>query len=443
MIIPKYVTEIIGVLEKNGHKAFLVGGAVRDLCLQKEPKDYDVATSATPEEIKPLFDKVIPTGEKHGTMTVVIDGEHCEVTTFRTEGKYSDSRRPDSVAFTTSIEDDLGRRDFTINAMAYGTDVGVVDPFGGQDDIRNRTIRAVGDPDVRFKEDPLRMLRAIRIAAQLGFSIENKTIMSIKRNSYLIQHVSKERIRDEFCKTIVCDRPGESINLMEYTNLISYIVPELLAGVNFNQKNPHHDEDVFGHILSVLDYTPSNLVTRLGAIFHDIAKPWTFSIDENEVGHFYKHDLVGADMAEEIMQRLKFDLDITSRVRTLVREHMNRSVDPKKNVIKKQIARVGVENIFNLFDLQVADVLGHKMGDKTDEYLNGVKKSLFLATEIINHKEPMSVRDLAVNGHDMMSIGLKGIEIGNTLKQLLDMVLDDETINTKQRLMDIAIQLKG
>lgn len=322
MTIPNYVEYVMIHLQENKYKVYLVGGGVRDIFNNKEPKDYDLTTSATPEQVKKLFRKVVSTGEKHGTVTVIVLGEHIEVTTLRRDGIYKDNRHPEEVMFTTGLKEDVARRDFTINSIAIDIDGNVYDYFNGLKDIENKIIRAVGDPDKRFNEDALRMIRAIRFSAQYDFDIEEETENSIIRNAYLIQMVSKERIRDELCKILISNYPGYGIEMLQKCNLLQYIIPELCECINFDQRNIHHDKNVFDHIISVLNYTPNILNVRLAALLHDIGKPMCFTIDENNQGHFYQHHIIGAEMTKSILERLKFDTKTINNVSILVKEHM-------------------------------------------------------------------------------------------------------------------------
>jgi len=434
LFIPEPIRAILLTLHHAGFSAFIVGGAVRDYLLGKKPQDYDLATSATPQEVMRLFAHTVPTGIKHGTITVLSEGVGCEVTTYRVESGYTDHRRPGEVTFTHSIEEDLARRDFTINAIAFdGTQF--VDPFGGIEDLRKGEIRAVEDPFERFREDALRMMRAVRFASQLGFKIEEKTMEAIRANASLIAHISMERIRDELCKILITEKPSYGIRLLSQLELLRWFLPELEACRNFEQKNPHHDKDVLEHILAVVDHTKSEMITRLAALFHDIGKPPTFSLDENGVGHFYKHDLVGAEMTLKIMQRLKFDRRTTQIVSTLVREHMCRFSKIKPKSIKKLINRVGRENLDYFFDLQMADMRGHAKTASIEEILK-VKEE---AIRIIHQQEPLSIKELDVDGNDLIELGIKpGKEIGSILNLLLERVLENPDLNRKDLLLEIA-----
>lgn len=425
---------IINTLYANGFEGYVVGGCVRDLLLHREPEDWDITTNAKPEQVKKLFVKTIETGIKHGTVTVVLDGNNYEVTTYRMDGQYTDHRRPDEVIFTMSLQADLSRRDFTINAMAYNSINGLIDYFNGKSDLEQKIIRAVGNPAQRFQEDALRMMRAIRFSSQLGYEIEPETAQSIYLSSSLVQKVSRERIRDELIKILISDYPIY-VSRLSASGLMEYLIPELEYCIDFDQKNPYHDKSVYAHTLEVLRNTPPKLVIRLAALLHDIAKPVTFTLDEQGIGHFYDHQLVGALMAEKILRRLKFDHDTIKRVCILVREHMSRfNIINGKNV-KKFINRVGSENLSNLFALQIADVKGCREPHDLSQILN-LKKEV---ERVLKEKQPLTVQDLVINGYDLIAAGIKpGARMGQILNLLLEKVLEDPKLNTKEQLLALV-----
>ncbi len=436
MEIPREVLEVIESLENAGFQAYLVGGAVRDLLLGREPKDYDVATDARPEQVAGLFPKVIPTGEKYGTVTVLAGERAVEVTTFRKDGAYSDGRRPESVAFADSLEEDVARRDFTVNALALARSGILVDHVGGLKDLHDGVIRAVGDPPSRFREDPLRMMRAIRFMSQLGMIIEGTTLNAIQDCSALIAQVSRERIRQELVGILTSN--GLGLEVLRLAGFFEYTFPELLECVAFDQRSRHHDKDVYFHTLCTVECVPPRLNVRLAALLHDVAKPKTFAVDANGEGHFYGHHLEGARMAGEMLRRLKFDNQTVAGVTVLVSEHMSRYPSLGPGSAKRLIARVGVENLRDLFDLQIADIAASKPPhDFSQVYaLKGEVE------RILNHKEPLSVRDLAVNGYDLMEWGVKpGKEMGKALKTMLERVLDNPSINTREGLRGVFDQI--
>ena len=438
MEIPNVVEYVLNHLEYNGFQGYLIGGSVRDIFNYKSPKDYDICTNATPEQVKSLFAKSYDTGLKHGTVTIVLKDEYLEVTTLRKEGIYKDNRSPEEVFYTNSLKEDVARRDFTINSIAIDVNRNVYDYFGGLKDIENKIIRAVGNPDQRFNEDALRLMRAIRLSAQHDFDIEENTLQAIIKNAYLIQMISKERTRDELCKILLSDYPGYGIEMLERTRLLQYIIPELCECVGFNQRNIHHDKDVFEHTLSVLNNSPKILNVRLGALLHDIGKIKTFSIDDNGNGHFYGHHIEGAIIAEEILKRLKFDNKTIENVVILVRYHMDRYDKIRTTNIKKFINRIGIDNLNDLFELQIADVLGSAKEYQDFSNVISLKEQCF---KILNEKQPLTVKDLAINGHDLMNIGIQqGKEIGIALNWLLEMVLINPNLNNYEDLSEHIIR---
>lgn len=445
IMIPKNVKFIISTLKNEGYEGYSVGGCVRDSILGREPQDWDITTNALPEHTMSIFKnkgiRVIETGLKHGTVTILINNVGYEVTTYRIEGEYSDNRHPDNVTFTTSLKEDLSRRDFTVNAMAYNDDNGLVDYFNGFKDLKNNIIKSVGNADDRFKEDALRMLRAVRFSSQLGFELDYEDLfISIKKNAHLIKNVSQERIREELCKILVSLKPSVGIIALKESNLLEYILPELMICVGFDQKNYHHDKDVFNHILAVLDNTPAKLEIRLAALLHDIGKPQCFTIDEKSIGHFYGHHKKSADISRRILKRLKFDNKTIDAVSLLVYEHMSKFDKIKTPSIKKFMNRVGIENLEDLFELQVADIKG--AAKKFQDY----SKILDLKHKcqvILDEKQPLSIKELKINGSDLIELGIKqGKQIGEALNMLLEMVLENPELNDKKKLIEV-INLKG
>lgn len=437
MIIPNDVKTVLDTLKNNGYESYIVGGSIRDSQIGTSlPKDYDVTTNALPEEIIKLFDKTIPTGIEHGTVTVMVNGEGYEVTTYRIDGEYLDNRRPDVVTFVSNLKEDLARRDFTVNALAFNEEKGLIDYFGGIEDLNNKIIRAVGEPNKRFQEDALRMLRAIRFSAKLDFNIEQKTLEAIKTNCHLILSVSNERIRDELCKILISDNPTKGLRLLEETKLLEFILPELQAAIGFNQQSPHHNKDIFEHILAVVNNCPPELNLRVAGLLHDIAKPECFTVDKEGIGHFYYHDKKGAILSEQILRRLKFDNQSISEIGILVKEHMNVLKKPKDASVKRLINRVGRELVYDLFALQRADALGSASPKIRLEEIDRVEEK---TKAILDSKVPLSIKELAVNGSDLIrEFSLKsGKEIGEMLKFLLDKVLDNPQLNNKEKLLSI------
>lgn len=432
--IPDKVKFIIDTFYENNYEAFMVGGCIRDSLLLKDPKDYDIATSATPTITESLFDKTIPTGIKHGTITVLIDKDPFEVTTYRVEGKYKDNRRPDEISFVTDIKDDLSRRDFTINAFAYNSREGLKDYFNGLEDLKNRIIRTVGNSDKRFNEDALRIMRAIRFSAQLNFEIEENTLNAIKKNKELLKNISAERIRDELCKILISDNPRKGLILLRDCGVLNIIIPELIPLIGFNQRNKYHHEDVFKHTLSVVENTPNNLILRLSALFHDIGKPDFFFIDDDGNGRFFEHNNISEEITEKILTRLHFDNKTIKTVCILIKEHMNVLDNPSNVAIKRLINRVSVDNIHLLYSLQEADIKSLKIPDEALSKLNIMKDKTKL---ILESKAPMSTKDLAIDGGTLISeLSLvPGKIIGDTLNHILQLVLDDPDLNNKDILL--------
>jgi len=440
MEIPRSVEYILSHLEYNGFQGYLIGGSTRDIFSYKCPKDYDICTDATPEQVKSLFVKSYDTGIKHGTVTIVLKDENYEITTMRKEGAYKDNRSPEEVFYTDKLEEDVARRDFTMNSIAIDVNRNVYDYFGGLKDIENKIIRCVGNSDDRFNEDSLRMMRAIRLSTQHNFTIEENTFKSIVKNAYLIQMISKERIRDELCKILMSNIPSNGIRLLQKTGLLQFIMPELCKCVGFEQHNHNHDKDVFEHIMCVLDNTPPILNIRLSALLHDIAKPMCFTLDENNIGHFYYHHIEGEKLTEEISTRLKFDNKTINDVKILVREHMfsfNEECKIKTSVIKKFINRVGIDNLENLFCLRIADIKGSKNKDQSK--IDNVTFLIGECHRIIAEKQPLTVKDLKINGYDLMELGVKqGFMIGIILNGLLEKVLENYELNDRDVLLEIV-----
>lgn len=440
IFIPKDVNFIINKFYKNNYEAYMVGGCVRDSILGKEPKDYDITTSSKPDNTILLFNKTIPTGLKHGTVTVLINNTPYEVTTFRTDGDYLDNRRPSSVNFVTDIKEDLSRRDFTVNALAYNEITGLIDYFNGVNDIQNKIIRCVGDPNKRFKEDALRMLRAIRFSCQLSFDIEINTLNAIKKNYLLISNISNERIRDELCKILISPNPSKGLELLKETKLLEIILPEINSLVDFSPKCTNHNRNVFLHTLKVIDNTKNNLILRLSALFHDVGKINTLTPLNN--GSFYGfpgHCLEGSITAKKILSTLRFDNNTINVVCKLIEHHLVLNVNtmPTKYEVKKLINSVGKDNIHLLFELQRADI---NSLNNPKPFLKKVRYTEDLVNEIIQNNEPLVIKNLNITGNDLINI-LKvkpGKLVGEILNYLLEKVLEDSTLNSKETLLKLG-----
>lgn len=428
------------LLEKSGFKAFAVGGCVRDIIMGREPNDWDMTTSALPEETTEVFKdfRTIPTGLKHGTVTVLIEGNPLEITTMRIDGEYSDSRRPDSVSFTDEITMDLSRRDFTVNAMAYNHTDGLVDPFGGRDDIERKVIRCVGDPDKRFGEDALRIIRALRFASVLGFDIDGDTAGSINRNHTQMQNIASERIRVELVK-LLSGKNVEKI-LTEYKEVVFGIIPELKACDGFPQKTPYHIYDVWNHTVKVVGAVRNEPAFRVAALLHDISKPECLKYDEYGIAHFKGHDVKGAEKAKEIMRRLHFSNAEISTVYGMILLH-----DKRPDGIRSHLARLcseySAENVRNALELLIADAAGKHPDYYAVEYARYIRAEKQL-DEIENDGTPLKTQELCINGNDLQALGFRGKEIREVLDKLFIDVIDGMADNSYDELKERAKYLK-
>lgn len=445
--IPANVQYLIDILEEDGYEACVVGGCVRDSFLDKQPNDWDICTSAKPEEVIDLLDcyeniEVILTGLKHGTITAHVNGENYEITTYRIDGEYSDNRRPDSVMFVDNISKDLSRRDFTINAMAYNCHGGIVDPFCGYGDLDNKVIRCVGDPDDRFREDALRILRALRFAATYGFRIEEGTAAAIHRNKYLLNNIAAERIQSELCK-MLCGKGVLDI-LLEYKDVMTVIVPELKTCIGFEQNNRFHKYTVYDHIAhAVANYKGTDISIKISLLLHDIGKPECYSEDDNG-GHFYGHGVSSMRIAKNVMDRLKFDNKTKSEVADLVLYH-DADIYPGVRTVKRWLNKIGPDLLDKLVFVKLADLEAHSeinRADRRDKIL-GIK---LIAKDIVNKQQCFTLKDLAINGFVIMEhLGVpSGPKVGEVLNHLLDKVLDGDIENDLNALMNEAKSyLKG
>ena len=437
IILPEKVNRIIHMLQENGFEAYAVGGCVRDSILGREPDDWDITTSATPIETKALFSRTFDTGIEHGTITVLIDKDAFEVTTYRVDGKYEDSRHPSEVTFTRSLREDLLRRDFTINAMAYNDAEGLVDVFGGMNDLREKRIRCVGNARARFGEDALRILRAVRFAAQLGFEIEEDTRKGITELAPTLANISAERIQVELIKMVTSPNP-ELLRTAYELGITKVILPEFDAMMTTTQENPHHKYSVGEHTLKAIGQVPADRVLRLAMLFHDIGKPAMKKIDANGVAHFKKHDIYGAEMTKLILRRLKFDNDTMNKVARLVQYHDYRMPAEPKNV-RRAMNKIG-EDLFPYYlEVRMADTLAQSEYLK-EEKLQNIRDVRSRYEEILEKNECVSLKTLAVTGSDLIADGMKpGKEIGEILNKLLEYVLEHPEANEKETLL----KLKG
>lgn len=440
-IMMKLSPPAIYVLDKltaSSYQAYLVGGCVRDCLMGAAAKDTDITTSALPEEVKSVFseDRIIETGIKHGTLTVIAKGKPVEITTFRTEGAYSDKRHPDKVNFTADVKDDLSRRDFTMNAIAYNPQEGFIDLFGGINDIKNKTIRCVGYPRNRFEEDALRILRAVRFSSVLGFEIEQRTKRALFDCKEELTHISKERLASELSLTVCGDNIKNVI--IEYAPILGTFIEQFSNMINFSRHNPHHKYDLLTHVANMTSELPPVLHLRLTGLLHDIGKPACFSRGENGIGHFYGHEKLGAEMADDILRDLKFDNATRNKVVTLIRYHMYPLTNDEK-IIKKLLSKIGEEMFFELIQIKKADVSAHVQAHLPNKAF--FDEIAFHAASIISSKECFCLKTLAINGKDVEKLGFEGKNIGKVLDMLLDKVIKSEIENDYEMLMREAFEI--
>lgn len=442
--IPRVVRDLAAIFISGGFQCHLVGGAVRDILMGRPHTDYDIATNALPQQVTALFRKVIPTGIKHGTVTVLFKGTTFEVTTFRTESTYSDGRRPDNVTFAPSILDDLARRDFTINALAYDLQTNkMIDPHFGKRDLADRIIRAIGDPAERFREDGLRPLRACRFAAQLSFTVEAKTREAIPGALETLSRVSAERVRDELLKTLEAPVPSVGILLMQETGILGAVLPELLEGVGVTQGSLHC-YDVFTHSLHACDAAPpGSIVLRLAALLHDVGKPRVRAEGPDGRPTFYTHEQVSAQMAEAILLRLKLPNAVVRDVCHLILHHMfNYQEDWTDAAVRRLIARVGESAIGDIIALRRADQIG-MCQENAQAFPESLVRFADRVSRVMSKERAFTVHQMAANGHDLMErLGIApGPQVGIILEELLQAVLEDPALNEKEKLLEIAEKL--
>lgn len=466
-LIPEGAKYIIDMFTQYGHQAYLVGGCVRDIILGRTPHDWDICTDATPERMELLVHcmniheketeeyfleygsvyikrniRTIPTGLKHGTLTIMIDNEAFEVTTFRCDGNYSDGRRPDNVSFTKDIVEDLKRRDFTINAIAYGAK-GFIDPFNGVDDIKKKIIRCVGNPYDRFNEDGLRIMRAVRFSAQLGFEIESCTRQAMNELVDNLDNVSNERINSELCKIM---NSNHSYLAIIHKDILCKIIPEFKECIDYNQNNPYHTYTLHKHTaVALIEAINPDLIVNLAILFHDIGKPRCCTIGKDGYFHFKGHGRISADMTEAIMKRLKFDNNTISKVKELVFYH-DATFEVGKKYIKRWLNNIGEEQFRRLLKIRVADVKAQAF-EYEKERIAKITDILMLLDEVLQEDECFTLKDLAINGRDLMQHGIpEGKTIGTILNTLLAMVIDGEISNDKDSLLqmtNLLLQSRG
>ena len=440
MDMPKNVDTAINLLQSAGFEAYAVGGCVRDSLLGKTPNDWDITTSAKPEDMKSVFAEFhcIDTGIKHGTVTVVIDGEPLEITTFRLDGEYEDNRHPKSVTFTSNLGADLGRRDFTVNAMAYSKMTGTVDLFGGQNDLKNKIIRCVGDPDRRFNEDALRILRALRFASALDFEIEEKTAQSLLKNRALLGNISEERIAKELLK-LVCGKGAKRI-LTDFAPVLFEILPELQPMYKNSHDNPHHCYDIYEHTLIAVESIDPEPTLRFAMLLHDCGKPAVKKFDENGVAHFYGHQRISAEISAQILARLKVSNKFRDEILFLVSNHDRWELYENTEKMPRYLSKFGLDGVLNLLKVMRADVLA-----QSPEYryrLDQIADAEETAKNLAAQKPCLSLSELQINGRTLMDIGIpQGRKLGAVLAQLLDEVIDGVTKNTQEALTTRAREI--
>lgn len=432
--IPAHALKALEILESNGFEAWCVGGCVRDSLLGLVPADWDVTTSALPGEIRTCFSSfpIIDTGLKHGTVTAVVDGEPLEITTYRSDGDYKDHRHPENVKFSRNLKDDLSRRDFTINAMAYHPARGLVDEFGGLSDLKGRTLRCVGEPDRRFSEDALRVLRCLRFSSVLGFPIESATARAMERRKALLAHVSPERVQEELTKLLLGKNAGKVLE--EHSGVFFAVLPELSSMEGCTQENPYHCYDVWGHTLRTLEAVPEEADLRWAALLHDCGKPAAKTMGLDGTAHFYGHVKESLKLADQILSRLRFSNRGREAILTLVQYHGEVYPVSEKR-LKKLLGKLGETAVFQLFQLSKAD-LAAQSPHLYEERLSHIEESQALAREILSREECLTLRDLAVNGKDLLAMGIpQGPEMGKLLSSLLEEVLEGSLPNERDALL--------
>ena len=431
MFLPETIAEIINTLENAGFAAYVVGGCVRDACLGLTPQDYDLCTSALPEQTERVFHdrRLVLAGKKHGTVGVVTENGVVEITTFRREGGYGDNRHPDWVEFVPDVESDLARRDFTVNAMAYSPAKGYADPFGGREDLEKGILRDVGDPEKRFKEDSLRILRGVRFAVRFGLQVDSATEKAMFSQVSLMDNLARERVFDELCKLLPLVTAED---LIRFAPILAAVIPELNPMIGFDQRSPHHAYDIYTHVAGVVAGVPGDLTLRWAALLHDVGKVPTFTLDENGRGHFLDHAAKGAEMADVILRRLKAPNALRERVVLLIEKHMLWLV-PEKKQLRRQIGRLGQETVYQILSLQQADNSnkGTAKSEENEKYV----QILDVLEEIRSEDGCLSLKDLAVNGNDLVKIGFSGRTIGTMLNWLLDQVMEETLPNDRETLL--------
>lgn len=433
--MPNGAALILAMLKRCGFDAYVVGGCVRDSLLGLKPKDWDICTSALPEQVEDIFkdNRIIETGLKHGTVTIVMDDGQYEVTTFRTDGAYSDCRRPDNVTFVRNVEDDLARRDFTINALAYDGNGQLIDLYGGTYHLEQGIISCVGNSDDRFNEDALRIMRALRFASVYGFKIADETAVAIHKNAKLLNNIAVERINVELCK-LLCGKGALQI-LLDYNDIIATIIPEFKPCIGFDQNNRYHQYTVYDHIAHAVDnYKGVDITVKLALFFHDIGKPTCYTEDENG-GHFHGHGIPSRDIAEQILQRLRFDNKTQKDVTELVLYH-DSVIEPTPKTVKRWLNKIGEEQLLRLLDIRMADILAHAEGTQESRIKRCVAVRE-LMNSIISEEQCFAIKDLLIRGADILNLGVPQSKlVGEILNHLLDRVISGELDNKREVLIN-------
>lgn len=442
MNLPAHVRGCIDALENAGYSAYAVGGCVRDQLLGLEPQDFDLCTDALPEQTQQVFaDRaLVLAGLKHGTVGVIFPEDVVEITTFRTEGDYSDSRHPGWVRFVDRVEEDLARRDFTVNAMAWSPTRGLKDPFGGAEDLTRGILRTVGCAEDRFREDALRILRGARFAAKYHLQPEDRTYEAMIRLAPLMESLARERVFSELCKLIMW---GTAEDLLRYAPIVTQVIPELGKTLGFDQHSRHHAYELYTHIAHVTAAVPRELTLRWAALLHDVGKPGTFTLDEQGNGHFYGHAQEGARLAEGILHRLKAPTALRQQVTELVEQHMTPLL-PQRNVLRRRLSRMGQQQVLWLLELQEADMSSKGTGMLDPEETEHFRLLRSMTAQLLEEAACLTLKDLAVNGNDLMQLGIPaGKELGRCLKSLLDRVLDETLPNEREALLKAAMTFVG
>ena len=436
MFLPENIQNCINLLENAGFAAYAVGGCVRDACLGLTPHDYDLCTSALPEQTEAVFRdyRLVLAGEKHGTVTVITEDGPVEITTFRTEGGYRDNRHPDWVEFLSEIEGDLARRDFTVNAMAYSPKRGFADPFGGRADLENHILRAVGDPVSRFREDSLRILRGVRFAARFDLTPEENTLNAMLSQRHLMEQLARERAFDELCKLLVVAKAGD---ITRFARILAAVIPELAPMIGFDQHSPHHAYDLITHTAYVVEGVPATLSLRWAALLHDTGKVTTFTRDATGRGHFYGHAKESSAIADNILRRLKAPTALREEVVTLIGSHMTR-LQPERKWLRRQVSKFGFPMVEAMLSLQEADMGSKGTGEDDGSAVFSAVRGLL--AELKAEDACLGLKDLAVNGNDLMALGYRGKAIGICLNALLEQVIEERLPNEKKALLDWAAE---